>query len=264
MTLPIPTYLEAASVQDNVLRYEWDDWRTLPSLEATDEELVARLRRVSYRAVLAFACGTAEWIVYRFGSLNEDSAPWNFLEAAWAMIVDVRYCGYGDATAWQAYSPKKWNGPVKGPIDEALKTLEIAFQQLASEYHTDPTVFAATISTLACHVMTDSLPYKTWSGQVLAQFESIYPRKPGDELGDVVPRQAVDPEFDFKVEQTETLMNHFLETLDYHSNMFLSSPEGMREKFEGEESFQGTPYVYSMEADRREHTKSRARRDDNY
>jgi hypothetical protein len=249
VSLPTAPYLVNANVQDSNLRYEWDDWKTLPALETTDERLVTQLHGLSYRAVLAFACGTAEWLCQRFERLCDDSAPWNFLEAAWAMIVDIHYAGCG-GVGWQEYAGKHWKGPVKGPIDEALKTLEIAFQQLSSEYHTDPTIFAALLSTLTLHVMSDAVPFKTWSGQILSRLEAIYPRISQDKCGDVVPREAMNPEVDFQVDQSEALVSEFLAKLDYRSNPFLSSPDGMLQTFEGEESFPGTPYRFSMKLDR--------------
>lgn len=250
MTLSIPNYLKSANVQDSSLRYEWDDWRTLPALE-TPKELVVRLKGVSQRAVLAFACGGAEWIAYRFSKLCDDPAPWNYLEAAWALTIDIRYVGYGNSTGWQVHAYKGWDGPIKRPIRNSLNYLEIAFQQLASEYHADPATFAAKISALARYVMPDPATYDRWCEQVLRRFEALYQRDPEDQMGDVVPRQAVDLDFDFKVEQTEALIMQFLSSLDYQSNVFLSSPEGMLEQFDGVEDFQGTPYVFDIEADRK-------------
>ena len=104
MALSIPNYLKVANIQDNNIRYEWDDWRNLPASETPDEELIARLEVVSQRAVLAFSCGTAEWIVYRFARLCDDSRPWDYIEAAWAMIINVWYCGYGSGGYWEDYS----------------------------------------------------------------------------------------------------------------------------------------------------------------
>src|SRR5688572_28290013 len=107
MTLPIPRYLQTAPIQDESIRYKWDDWKTLPELQVIDEHLRSRLKRVSQRAVLAFMCGTAEWIVYRFSRLLNDPAPAAYLEDAWAMNVDVRYCVCGGGgIGWQEYSIK--------------------------------------------------------------------------------------------------------------------------------------------------------------
>jgi hypothetical protein len=251
MALSIPRYLTEAKIADTVVRYEWDDWDDIPAAETPDDELLARLERVSHRAVFAFGCATAEWVIYRYSKLCDDPAPWQYLETAWAMIVDMRYCGYGKAVNWQEFSVDGWDGPVRRPIQYTLKWLEIAFQQLAWEYKTDPTTMVATVAALAAYVMSDPAPYKKWCGQVLDRFESLYPRQPEDELGDVVPRQAVDPEVDFKVEQTEALVNQFLASLDYKSNPFLSPPEAI---LEGEpefyEPFQGKPYVFDIEVDR--------------
>jgi hypothetical protein len=257
MTLSIPAYLKTTNIQDSTIRYLWDDWNLDLAEEPVDEDLVTRLKAVSQRAILAFACGSGEWMVYRFARLNDDPAPWNFLEAAWAMMIDARYSGYGTGTGWQEHSGTGWEGPVKGPIRRALELLESSIQQVAWHGHTDPpgysgflAVNAGMISALICHVMTDAAPYRSWCGQVLQRIESIYPYNPNDPLGDVIPRQAVDPNYDFQVEQTEALIRQFLSSLNYRSNIFLSSPEGMLASYEGEEDFKGTPYDFDLAADR--------------
>ncbi len=250
MILPAQNYLKAANVQDNHLHYEWDDWRTLPAATTPDDELVMRLNDISQRATLAFACGSAEWIVFRLAKLTNDQAPWDYLVAAWAMVVDVRYGGYGTASQFQGYSHLGWDGPVRKPIRNALQVLEAALQEVAWN-KTDPARRAGKIAALACYIMNDATPYKHWRERVLERLESLYPRNPDDPLGDVVPRQAVDPEFSFRVEQTEALTNQFLASLDYRSNMFLSPPDGMLEHFEDGEDFVGTPYAFDIELDRR-------------
>ncbi len=261
MTLSVPNYIRASDIQDSTIRYEWDDWKTLPALQAVDDELVSRLKKVSQRSVLAFMCGTAEWIYYRLAKLCDDRAPADYLEGAWAMLVNVRYCGYGDGDWWQQYSVKGWTGPIKRPITKALERLEVAIQNLAWE-HTDPVRQGGLIAALAIHIMPHTAPYKRWCGQVLDRLESLYPRTREDQLGDVVPRQALDPQFDFKIEQTETLINEFLASLDYRRNIFLSSPEGMLEPDDSGESFRGTPYVFDLKADRRARQRTKLKEDD--
>lgn len=247
MTMPIPKYIRAANIQDNTIRYEWDDWKTLPAAETPDTDLVRRLEGVSQRAVLAFMCGTAEWMYHRLSNLCDDPAPQDYLEAAWSSTIDSRYIGYGTGDWWQTYSSGEWLGPVKRPIDDVLGGIEIAVQQLALE-RIDPSDQAGWIAAITVYIMPNPAPYKKWCEQVMERFESLYPRDPEDALGDVVPRQAVDTEFDFHVEQTEVLINQFLASLDYRTNRFLSSPEGML-KGDVEGSFKGTPYVFSIEVD---------------
>ena len=258
MTLTIPAYLKAANIQDRSVRYEWDDWNDLPALDKPDAALAARLKRVSQRAVLAFMCATAEWIVFRFGTLCDDPAPWAYIEAAWAAVIHVRYVGYGTGTGWQEFAVKGWDGPVRGPIKDALELLETGFQQLSWEGHTDPTRYAVLMAPLARYVMTDPGPYNDWSERVIGRLEALYPRDPADALGDVVPRQAVDPAFDFLPEQTEPLINQFLASLDFRRSAFLSSPEGMLEHFDGDEDFSGTPYRFEIQADRQSRRRARS------
>jgi hypothetical protein len=251
MTLALDNYLNATGVQDTVLRFEWDDWKSRPALEKPDAQLVTRLKGLSQRAVLAFECGTAEWIVHRFGKLLDERAPADFVAAAWAMTISVRYTGYGKGPGWQPFAQKGWDGPVRRPVRDALNGLEIDLQQLFSEYHTDPSVGAALLFNLASYVMTDPAPYADWTDEVLRRFEQLYPRDPSDPLGDVVPKEAVDPRVEFHAEFTETLVNQYLATLDVSRNMFLSTPDGMRAHIEGEQDFQGTPYAFDIALDRK-------------
>lgn len=254
--LPIPQYLIAADIQEGTLRYVWDDWKTLSMLEYLDPELTGMLQRISQRAELAFMCATAEWIVYRFARLLDTSIAWAYLQAAWAMIVNVRYCGYGTGNWWQEYSEAgDWTGPVRGVICDAFERLEIAFQQLHLE-RTDPVRRAGLIATLAAHIMPNAEPYKRWSQAVLQRLILLEPRDADDKLGDVVPRQAMDPALSFDVAQTEDLVNRFLASLDHNANIFLSSPEGMLEVDDAGERFMGVPYVFDIEADRKERRKS--------
>jgi hypothetical protein len=254
MALAIPKYLRTANIQDNVVRYAWDDWKRLPAKETPDDALAARLKplsQLSQRAVLAFMCGTAEWIVYRFGSLLDDPVPWQYLEGAWAMTINARYCGYGRGKYWGGLSSDHWDGPIRRPVSEALLRVEAAIQQLAWK-STDPVRRAGMIAALAVYVTSDRATFEKWCDQILTRLASLYPRNPEDPLGDVVPREAVDPEYDFHVEQTEALINHFLRSLDYSTSIFLSPPEAMVKHYdEDDEGFDGTPYVFDIEADRR-------------
>ena len=251
MAISVPNHIQAAGIQDDSIRYAWDDWKRLPALETYDDELVAQLKGISQRATLAFICGTAEWIIHRFAKLYIDSDLAAYLEAAWARIVHVRYGNYDSLAVWhnKLFSQVEWSGPVKKPIADAMQWVGNAIEELALEGN-DPAQDAGLIATLACYVMTDPTPYKRWCAQVTDRFESIYPRNPEDRLGDVVPRQAVEPEYDFKIEQTELLINQFLGSLDFKSNIFLSSPEEMLEEDEEDLRFIGIPYAFNIEEDR--------------
>lgn len=249
MTLVVPTHILTANIQDNTIKYKWDDWGWEKAEEPFDKEFAAILGKISQRAILAFMCGTAEWIIERFATLADITAPNDYIEAAWVMLNDLRYRNQ----SWQEYAAKGWDGPIKKPIWIALLRVEVAMEQLAWE-GTDPAKRATFISNLASYVMTDKEPYQRWRELTIERFISLYPRDLKDKLGDIVPRQALDPESDFDVEKTEILINEFLGGLNYHTNFFLKSPEEMQEVDTDEdegEPFEGLPYKFDIEADRR-------------
>jgi hypothetical protein len=267
MSLPVPRYLSDAGVQVVSIRYTWDDWNIKAVEEPLDEALVERLVHLSQRAILAFAIGSAEWLVYRLlDLLDDDRAAWEFLEAAWAMCIHVRYSGYGQGSGWAEYVtadpddeqtvPERWNGPIKGPVNRALTVLESAIQELAWHGREDPAAYsryvargAARVHKLALHVLADPGPYQDWVQRVLARLEQIYPVKAGDELGDIVPREALDPDGAFDPKLTEALVKAFLARTS-RSNPFLSDSAAMLENIEDDEDFEGVPYVFDIEADR--------------
>jgi hypothetical protein len=95
-------------------------------------------------------------------------------------------------------------------------------------------------------VLGNSKPYVRWRDFVLARFEKLYAVDPRDELGDVVPREAVDLDVDFEPTDTERMVNNYLLSIDYSANPLLNTPEIMLQI-----GFEGTPYVFDLLEDRR-------------
>jgi hypothetical protein len=238
MTLPVQHYLQTSGIQDPVIRYKWDDW----NVEEVDMPLEAALRkrldRISQRAVTAFTIGTAEWIVHRFAIFSADQIPALRLEAAWAEVVDFLYSTNTDIRL------EDWAGPIRGPIGIALRRVIFALQQASQDG--DPAWRAGRAAKLAEHVISDPSPYLNWRERILERFEKSYPLDPDETLGEVVPREALDPDVEFDVSQTEIMINRFLNSLDYRSNPFLNAPEEMLKA-----GFKGTPYAFDIDEDRK-------------
>lgn len=242
MALLIPHYIQEANIQDTTIRYEWDDWNEEQAEEPIDQEFLSRLKGISQRAVIAFTCGTAEWIVHRLEKFSVEQLPPQYIETAWAMIVDLRYCH----VVWDEYTQESdgWVGPIRRPIALAMIRVEYTFEAIL-EYG-NPELSAAWITNLAQYLLPDPKQYLKWRESVMNRLESLYPMNPKEKLGEVVPREALDPDFDFKVELTEKLINEFLSGLDYRKNTFLNSPEEMLGQ-----GFEGKPYVFDIQADRK-------------
>lgn len=239
MAFTVPRYVQVPNIQNPTIRYTWDDWNVEEVDMPLDERLQERFGAISQRAVVAFTIGTAEWIVYRFGALSDDPFPGQRLEAAWAQVVHFRYSYEQDVNL------DEWNGPVRGPIGIAIRRVVYAIQQ--AESGLDPAWRAGRASNLAEHVIADPTSYRGWRERILDRLEDLYPLDYDETLGEVVPMEALDPEFDFNVDQTESLINQFLVRLDYNSNPFLNSPDKMLAQ-----GFKGTPYVFDIERDRRD------------
>jgi len=238
MVLTIPPYLLTAPIQQETIRYKWDDWDEEGVEGAIDDKLYGRLKTLSQRANVAFTAASAEWIVYRFGRLSDDSLPLQCLEAAWAQMIDGAY-----SVPWEFPDDKTWSGPVRSPIRRAMSLVADAINEMVVD--SDPALMAAIISKLVEHLMSDPKPYQSWRERVLERLDRLYRLDPAETIGDVVPREAFDPNADFKPEQTEHMVNQFLAGLNYHENALLNSPTTMLEK-----GFQGTPYQFNIEKDR--------------
>jgi hypothetical protein len=231
MPLPTPGYLLRSGIQDTTLRYTWDDWHTERAYEPLDDELLARMAGVSYRANIALTVACAEWITYRFGVLSDDPTPAQYAEAAWAAIVDWRYTAY--------YEPPipEWSGPIRRPLALAMMMMVDVINR--TDQDDMPEIDSASISNLTEHVLTDPTPFRTWRERIVARLESLYPRDEDHPEGPVVPRQALDPDFDFHPDQTPELIRRFLAGISPTANSFLSPPDAMRVM-----GFHGTPYRY--------------------
>jgi hypothetical protein len=239
MTLTVPQYVKIPGIQDPTIRFTWDDWNVEAVDLPLDDSLQKRLQIISHRAVAALTIGIAEWIVYRFARLSSDPVPDLRLEAAWAQVVDVSYSNLEDIRL------EEWRGPVRGPLGIALRRVIFALDQAGKGL--DPVWRAGRASKLAEHVLPDPEPYRKWREMVIQRLEKLYPLDLSETLGDVVPREAMDPTVSFDLTQTEGLINRFLVGLDCVSNPFLNTPEAMLEN-----GFEGHPYTFNAAEDRRQ------------
>ena|SRR2546422_5752856 len=238
--LPVPRHLVVSEAQTTVIRFTWDDWDTEVVEEQPDDALVDALQRTSDRAILALTIAMSEWIVFRFQPLEEQPLPSQFVEAAWAAGADWRYV----SETWDAVvDTDGWVGPVKGPLSAAMMAVDNVIS--AARLGEDLTDGARWVSNIAVHVLPRPELFRRWRGQAVARLALLYPRQDVDMIGDVVPREALDMAREFLVEETETLVNQFLATLDYGANPFLASPEALVEA-----GFTGAPYTFDLARDR--------------
>jgi len=233
MPLPIPESIRKFPINTQTILYEWDDWAVDEIEEPIDEELYTDLEKISCRANVVFSIGMALWILHRLGILIEEQEPPQYLESAWSTLVDVRYCG----VVWEDHiEDDDWRGPLKGPVNYAMNhVMEAVAETFDME---QPEIPAALSYNLAKYLMEDPTDFKEWSTKLLELLTKLYPRTNEDPLGPPIPFELFDLE-ELDPSLLKNQLNSFLSRLDYRSNPFLNSPDGMRE-----EGFEDTPYQY--------------------
>src|SRR5262245_7101342 len=210
----------APEIQSRDVRFFWDDWNTEVVEEAPDDWLVEHLAMMSDRAAIALASAMSEWVVYRFAPLSDDPHPRQLLEAAWASGADWRY----QAETWESVTRNQpWQGPVRGPLGAAMAALD--YQLELGRLGGDVSVGARWISNIARHVVPVVGQFREWRDAAATRLIDLYPRSAEDPIGDAVPQEALDMTRDFRVEETEDLMNRFLHTLQPRGHLFLASSE---------------------------------------
>lgn len=232
-----PNYIVNAHVDNNTIEYSWDSWGTWDTFGSMEEKDIERIKKLSLRARYALLLGASEWLAYRFESLIDRPDPFNIIDVAWAQAIDIRYgeCEYLDRD--------DWNGPVKGPIRWEM----VLVQDYVDHLHNKLEIISGTTRAiqLALYVLSEDEQFLIWLEQTISRLERLYPYETNDPLGDPVPREALDPNYDFNVNETEKLLNAYLENFDYEENYYSNDPEEMID-----EGFEGKPYMFSLSEDR--------------
>jgi len=217
MTLKPPSYIPVEIISKAPIDYEWDAWDPYAPLGKQDEDTMDRLALLSYRAIIAYSIGCAEWVVYRLSRFFDDQTPYAFLEACWAFEMDKGF---------EAPSPLKaadWQGPVLGAVDLALVSI------LNTYYATDegaPEVEAALGELIALHVLKDTEPFIVWRERILERLLQLYRCPVEDSWGRSVPREALDPNVQIDGADQDRLVKAFLNSLDFKENRFLKYTGG--------------------------------------
>lgn len=218
--LTIPNYIAATNYSGIEVNYKPV---TSVIYNRQSPELEPILDKLSFRANLALGTAIAEWIAWRLDGLSTYKAPLQFIEAAWVANIDLCYI-----KRWQAATEPLAN-TLKGPI---LGVLYLSNQLLSSiikdtkEWENGITIHVIYLIFLTRHIYTKKY-FDSWLKAILPRLNALYPRGRSnkDKLGPPVPREALDPNYNFKIESTEELLNTFLKKINYQNNPFLFLPE---------------------------------------
>ena len=140
--------------------------------------------------------------------------------------------------------PPRSGGVIRAPIAVALLIVQEAVRSAVQEDSLG--VPLSYMSNLAKHVLPQKSGFVDWRDRAHERLISLSPFNSTETLGEPVPREALDLATEFNPEWTEALINRYLEDLDPNRNPFLHTPQEMAELH-----FDGIPYRFSLEGDRR-------------
>jgi len=216
MPLKAPTYVPVAQIASMPLAHEWDDDDPYPLFPDVDEDIEELLSKVSDRAKFAFAIACAEWVVYRFSKESKDPAPFQFIQACWAVEMS------DDFESPDESEDEEWEGPIRGPIDLALMTILNTFYASEDDDAEEEAAFAELV---ALHVLPDQSAFIEWRDAVLKKLVAQYPYRKKDPMGEPVPREDLDPRLQFDKKQRAELVEAYIAGLPKKSNPFLLRSE---------------------------------------
>ena len=241
-TLVIPSHIATANLASPVIRYVWQDWRELSIYRTTAEDdlLLHRLDELSYRATLALTIAAIEWVVYRYKGLADIDMHLNYVEAAWAAVVDDRYLRPWEPTEAEC------SGPLKGPLACALMIIQEAVQATAQEGEGGlPVIYASNLAERVLPGADVLKAFRLWCDDAISRLMLHARRDHRDTLGDVVVREFFDAQENSQ--QIASLMRRFMDGLDAQANPHLHSCEELDELH-----LDGVPYTFDLQFDRQE------------
>lgn len=248
MALEMPPFVAKAGVADAPIKFKWaDPWDCRFEVPRLQNQIAP----VYARSVMALTAGFAEWVVWRLKAGSTDPIFLQFIEAAWASVVERRYLNHiskAYASRIKKYFSISENAlqidnlwtnddlqnPSRGPLFVAMRLLgEVADRTTPRGNGAMESVF---LSNLVEQITNKSSAFKEWRRFAIKRLQDHYCIKMEDEdlLGPPVPRQVLDPDFEYEPEMAPGLIKTFLESLDYSANPFLVPPNELKKLgFEG-------------------------------
>jgi hypothetical protein len=227
--LPMPAYIAAAQVRAAPVKHKWT---SSAPIDREAPKLWQAFNKTSKRSMLLLAAGTAEWVAWRFDGLTDVTDNLQFVEAAYAGVIDPAY-----VVRWHWPKGGDPKGAIAAPLaeangilSEAVRLYEIGSMGVLQE--------GVREVLLAEHAVPKKKAFEDWFQAALKRLVKLYRFDTNDMKGPPVPREALDPAFAYDPKQATQLLRGFLQKLDPKANPYLRSAEDMIKT-----GFKGKPYT---------------------
>jgi len=207
-----PIYIPIKHICSLSNKYYWNDWDPYEFVGEINEDLVDQLSKLSYRAVVTFAIGCTEWVIWRFRDKLKDETPYKYIEACWLYNITDKY------ETPPELEDEEWKGEVRGAVNLALSTVLNSIYSIEDEC---PEAEAAYADKVALYVFGEDELYIRWRDKVLSRLSEFYPRDTKNPLGKPIAREILNPDEKYLYEFSDDLISKFISTIDIKNNQFI-------------------------------------------
>jgi hypothetical protein len=231
MVYTMPRYIQQANIDTPDLHFTWDDWKASELFTYNSDAVAEKLMKLEPRAQVAMGVGIYEWIVWRFRRVTDDPLPYQLAEAAWLGVANPFYMSYVELER------REWMGPIRGALWCAVTWMvPMVFYKQKGEEELESGL--RYLPRLAVHVLPDPRLFEEWINFASNRLLYLYQAKKNDLFDDlfalddhddvVIPREALDPEFEYSPDRAKKLFQKFLKSSAPEKNQVLNTPEQMR------------------------------------
>lgn len=248
-----PAYIQASGVLEASPKFPWKGpgQHFGPEQGTKLHDALAKLTTCAHATVCALV---EEWLAWRCRACGVDIEPYlHHADATLAWEIDRRY---------RDREPDKdlivHDTPAHEALSDAIWRVRLATNDDYWDDPETPDMRSASLVSITKQTLPDKAKkaFLTWLDWAIARAAKLdsQPKKKiperedfdSDEeyrdatrpyFGQPLPREALDPDANYKPEQREKLLARFLEGLDWKENPFLRSPADMKKL-----GFKGTPY----------------------
>ncbi|GAA3952124.1 hypothetical protein GO495_12355 [Chitinophaga oryziterrae] len=227
-----PPHIAAADLPQTPVSYRWDN-TTEEEMMFFQMNIAHRIAEMSDRAALAFSLGALEWTLWRLRPELPGDDMFQFLDAAWAALIDWRYLKSFDLPDWE----EDFEQPVGRPLCLSFEVLQSSFAEARNgkPFMHNPVI----ISKVALYVCGRPDVFKMWRRSIIRRLTGMYPIDRTAPAGRPMPRSLLHPGYVPSPAVDNKHIADYLSGLNWQTNPFLRSPDEMLEK-----GFEGMPYTW--------------------
>jgi hypothetical protein len=257
MPADVPSYVPP-SIVGAPLNFHWEGASDHIGPVETVTPLLDLLAGTTTTAQIAMCAGILSWGAWRLKGHVEVEHNFELAEAAFAYVVDWRYVDRDAGPRGKA--------PDQPPALSAMKQLNRFMRLGLNQDKYWDSYFQPVWETFhSAHIVRHILPnamrsdFESWLATLVGRIKSHW-AKPDEEFrrkdtfpnakereqfisrhrGRPVPREILDPRFEYQEEDSPRLIGEFLARLNPQTNRYLRSPENMLAL-----GFEGVPYHFS-------------------